>query len=115
MHHLKFGLRIDCNTTTAGRKRSYARPVKIEASLRALPPFAAAFLLRPELPRKMAAQEDWLKIRLPADPRLSRERGLSQRERLAPAPLTYCDQECFWCCRGGLNSPPLPYQGSGLN
>jgi len=51
MHHLKFGLRIDCNTTTAGRKRSYARPVKIEASLRALPPFAAAFPLRSELPR----------------------------------------------------------------
>jgi hypothetical protein len=23
---LKFGLRIDCNTTTAGRKRSYAQP-----------------------------------------------------------------------------------------
>ena len=52
MHHLKFGLRIDCNTTTAGRKRSYARPVKIEASLRAVPPFAAAFPLRPESPRR---------------------------------------------------------------
>jgi len=67
MHHLKFGLRIDCNTTTARRKRSYARPVKIEASLRAVPPFAAAFPLRPELSRERAAQGDWLKIRLPAD------------------------------------------------
>ena len=33
---LKFGLSIYCNTTTAGRKRSYARPVKIFPAAEAL-------------------------------------------------------------------------------
>jgi hypothetical protein len=108
---LKFGLRIHCNTTTAGRKRCSAQPVKIEAVC-AMQPFAVPFPPRPERLRKRTGFEECPTHAFQADPRLSRRR--LKRACLAPAPLTYCDQGCFWCCRGGLNSRPLPYQGSAL-